>query len=162
MVVGIVVNWRKSLVKMSYTKVVYDGWMVRYGTRKIGWLILHMRFRSRHWLLMGIVEWRIEVSKRNMDMHNKNEIEIVVDKVSYYKVSKVASSIRGVPNSKLILGQRKKTSLSNCVRDPSGDELELSPGGSFTKRDSQNPLLKILKIWSAPTSKRKVRHKNVV
>ncbi|GKA38788.1 hypothetical protein Tco_0731339 [Tanacetum coccineum] len=29
---------------MSYTKVVYDGWMVRYGTRTIGWLFLHMRY----------------------------------------------------------------------------------------------------------------------
>ncbi|GJY25916.1 hypothetical protein Tco_0400642 [Tanacetum coccineum] len=34
---------------------------------------------------MGIVEWRIEVSKRNMDIYNKNGIEIVADKVRYFK-----------------------------------------------------------------------------
>ncbi|GJS08434.1 zinc finger, CCHC-type containing protein [Tanacetum coccineum] len=102
---------------MSYTKVVYDGWMVRYGTRTIGWLFLHMRyfvpesrllayykrkpqdnvvpiktlvidgncrvddrgFKTQH----GHVHFVIRIGLR--ELHNKNEIEIVADKVRYFK-----------------------------------------------------------------------------
>ncbi|GJU30826.1 hypothetical protein Tco_1174415 [Tanacetum coccineum] len=119
---------------MSYTKVVYDGWMVRYGTRTIGWLFLHMRyfvpesrllayykrkpqdnvvpiktlvidgncrvddrgFKTQH----GHVHFVIRIGLRELISgrrfsfrHNKNEIEIVVDKVRKVRHTNVVQFI---------------------------------------------------------------------
>ncbi|MFS7961433.1 hypothetical protein Hanom_Chr08g00714961 [Helianthus anomalus] len=45
-------------IEMSNSKVVYEGWMLRYGRRKIGRSFIHMRY--------FVLESRLLITRRSL------------------------------------------------------------------------------------------------
>ncbi|GJX60091.1 hypothetical protein Tco_0291481 [Tanacetum coccineum] len=179
---------------MSYTKVVYDGWMVRYGTRTIGWLFLHMRyfvpesrllayykrkpqdnvvpiktlvidgncrvddrgFKTQH----GHVHFVIRIGLR--ELHNKNEIEIVADKVRYFNF--FMNMILPATHSEDDYSWCVNAVTMKCLRWPAPLEVFLiqsTASDSRTNEENVNIKLDSLSIL-ADDLFRKVRHTNVV